>query len=92
MLFETFLEEKRRKYDQLGRTGYSNERNGFTSSGDYRNHQEDLLRQMFHFHDPFDIFKQFMSNSGTGQNFRKFIVFFDEKNKQFLSKSNFQFK
>ncbi|CAF4542345.1 unnamed protein product [Rotaria socialis] len=58
--------EKRRKYDLLGRAGLSNNHsnNSHSSNGGYSRFSEDFLNRTFHFHNPFDIFEQFMSHFG----------------------------
>lgn len=62
-----FLEEKRRRYDQLGRAGY---RNGGSSSSGYGGFSPSYdFNQEFNFHDPFEIFRQFMSNFGMNDDF-----------------------
>ncbi|CAF3408055.1 unnamed protein product [Rotaria socialis] len=67
---EDIKEEKRRKYDQLGRAGLSNSYgNGFSSSNSYEGFSEDFLNQTFQFHNPFDIFEQFMSHFGMEDDF-----------------------
>ncbi|CAF3817440.1 unnamed protein product [Rotaria magnacalcarata] len=67
---EDTKEEKRRKYDQLGRAGLSNSYgNGFSSGNSYEGFSEDFLNQTFQFHNPFDIFEQFMSHFGMEDDF-----------------------
>jgi len=63
--------DKRRKYDQLGRAGLSNNHgnSGFSSNGGYSRFSEDFLNRTFHFHNPFDIFEQFMSHFGMDDDF-----------------------
>lgn len=62
--------DKRRQYDQMGRAGLSNGRStGFPFGGTYGGFSDDFLNQTFHFHDPFEIFKQFMSNFGMDDDF-----------------------
>jgi hypothetical protein len=55
----------------LGRAGLSNGYNGggFSSGGNYGGFSEDLLNQTFHFHNPFDIFEQFMRHFGMEDEF-----------------------
>jgi len=60
--------DKRRKYDQLGRAGLSNG-HGFSSNDGYQRFSEDFLNRTFHFHNPFDIFEQFMSHFGMDDDF-----------------------
>ncbi|CAF4233668.1 unnamed protein product [Rotaria sp. Silwood2] len=67
-------EDKRRRYDQLGRAGLSNGHGGsggggFSSSNVYGGFSEDFLNQTFQFHNPFDIFEQFMSHFGMEDDF-----------------------
>ncbi|CAF3580091.1 unnamed protein product [Rotaria sp. Silwood1] len=70
---EKSKEDKRRKYDQLGRAGLSNGHGGggggFSSSDVYGGFSEDFLNRTFHFHNPFDIFEQFMSHFGMDDDF-----------------------
>lgn len=68
-----FVEDKRRKYDQLGRAGLSNGHGsaGSSSHGGYSRFSEDFLNRTFHFHNPFDIFEQFMSHFGMDDDFGK---------------------
>jgi curved DNA-binding protein CbpA len=63
--------DKRRKYDQLGRAGLSNGHgnSGYSSNGGYSRFSEDFLNRTFHFHNPFDIFEQFMSHFGMDDDF-----------------------
>jgi len=63
--------DKRRKYDQLGRAGLSNNHgnSGYSSNGGYSRFSEDFLNRTFHFHNPFDIFEQFMSHFGMEDDF-----------------------
>jgi len=63
--------DKRRKYDQLGRAGLSNSHgnSGYSSNGGYSRFSEDFLNRTFHFHNPFDIFEQFMSHFGMEDDF-----------------------
>jgi len=63
--------DKRRKYDQLGRAGLSNgySGGGFPSGGGYGGFSEDFLNRTFQFHNPFDIFEQFMSHFGMDDDF-----------------------
>lgn len=63
--------DKRRKYDQLGRAGLSNGHGSASSSshGGYSRFSEDFLNRTFHFHNPFDIFEQFMSHFGMDDDF-----------------------
>ncbi|UJR34981.1 hypothetical protein I4U23_027760 [Adineta vaga] len=63
--------DKRRKYDQLGRAGLSNGHNnsGYSSNNGYSRFSEDFLNRTFHFHNPFDIFEQFMSHFGMDDDF-----------------------
>ncbi|CAF3894003.1 unnamed protein product [Rotaria sordida] len=69
------VKDKRRKYDQLGRAGLSNGHGGggggggFSSSNVYGGFSEDFLNRTFHFHNPFDIFEQFMSHFGMDDDF-----------------------
>jgi len=58
--------DKRRRYDQLGRAGLSNNygNSGYPSNGGYSRFSEDFLNRTFHFHNPFDIFEQFMQHFG----------------------------
>jgi len=65
--------DKRRKYDQLGRAGLSNghSTNNYSSNGGYSRFSEDFLNRTFHFHNPFDIFEQFMSHFGMEDDFDK---------------------
>lgn len=67
------LEDKRRKYDQLGRAGLSNHHSNtsHSSNGGYSRFSEDFLNRTFHFHNPFDIFEQFMSHFGMDDDFGK---------------------
>jgi hypothetical protein len=57
----------------LGRAGVSNgySGGGFSSGGSYNGFDEDILNNMFHFHNPFDIFEQFMSHFGVDDDFGK---------------------
>jgi hypothetical protein len=61
----------------LGRAGLSNGYSGggggggFSSSAGFN---EDFLNQTFHFHNPFDIFEQFMSHFGMEDDFGKSIL------------------
>ncbi|CAF0767641.1 unnamed protein product [Rotaria sp. Silwood1] len=63
--------DKRRKYDQLGRAGLSNGHgsSAYSSNGGYSRFSEDFLNRTFHFHNPFDIFEQFMSHFGVDDDF-----------------------
>jgi len=63
--------DKRRKYDQLGRAGLSNGHgnSGYSPNGGYSRFSEDFLNRTFHFHNPFDIFEQFMSHFGMDDDF-----------------------
>ncbi|CAF0827972.1 unnamed protein product [Rotaria sordida] len=63
--------DKRRKYDQLGRAGLSNGvgNSSYSSNGGYSRFSEDFLNRTFHFHNPFDIFEQFMSHFGMDDDF-----------------------
>jgi len=63
--------DKRRKYDQLGRAGLSNSHgnSSYSSNGGYSRFSEDFLNRTFHFHNPFDIFEQFMSHFGMDDDF-----------------------
>jgi len=63
--------DKRRKYDQLGRAGLSNSHghSSYSSNGGYSRFSEDFLNRQFHFHNPFDIFEQFMSHFGMEDDF-----------------------
>lgn len=62
--------DKRRRYDQLGRGAFTNGHNGGSSSHEgYGRFSEDFLNRTFHFHNPFDIFEQFMSHFGTEDEF-----------------------
>jgi len=67
--------DKRRRYDQLGRAAFSNGSSGggggggFSSNGGYGAFSEDFLNRTFHFHNPFDIFEQFMSHFGMEDDF-----------------------
>jgi len=63
--------DKRRKYDQLGRAGLSNghSHSNHSSNGGYSRFSEDFLNRTFHFHNPFDIFEQFMSHFGMDDDF-----------------------
>ena len=73
--FQIIVEDKRRKYDQLGRAGLSNGHgnSGYSSNGGYSRFSEDFLNRTFHFHNPFDIFEQFMSHFGMDDDFGKYI-------------------
>lgn len=71
-----FLEDKRRRYDQLGRAGLSNGSHGFSSHNGHERFSEDFLNRQFHFHDPFDIFRQFMKNFGMAEEFGKLVFKF----------------
>ena len=75
-----FVEDKRRKYDQLGRAGLSNNHanHSYSSNGGYARFSEDFLNRTFHFHNPFDIFNEFMSHFGMDDDFGKilFVCFF----------------
>ena len=79
-LFE-FSEDKRRKYDQLGRAGLSNGHGNtnYSSHNGYSRFSEDFLNRQFHFHNPFDIFEQFMSHFGMDDDFGKFHFHFSER-------------
>jgi len=59
----------------LGRAGLSNGHGGgySHSSGGYHGFDEDFLNQTFNFHNPFDIFEQFMSHFGMDDDFGKSI-------------------
>ncbi|CAF2394587.1 unnamed protein product [Rotaria sp. Silwood2] len=63
--------DKRRRYDQLGRAGLSNGHgsSAYSSNGGYSRFSEDFLNRTFHFHNPFDIFEQFMSHFGMDDDF-----------------------
>lgn len=63
--------DKRRKYDQLGRAGLSNGHghSSYSSQNGYSRFSEDFLNRQFHFHNPFDIFEQFMSHFGMDDDF-----------------------
>ncbi|CAF3853902.1 unnamed protein product [Adineta steineri] len=63
--------DKRRKYDQLGRAGLSNNHgnSGYSPNNGYSRFSEDFLNRTFHFHNPFDIFEQFMSHFGMEDDF-----------------------
>lgn len=63
--------DKRRKYDRMGRAGLSNGHgsNTYSSTGGYSRFSEDFLNRTFHFHNPFDIFDQFMSHFGMDDDF-----------------------
>ena len=71
MNVQSLAEDKRRKYDQLGRAGLSNgHSNGsYPSNGAYSRFSEDFLNRTFRFHNPFDIFEQFMSHFGMDDDF-----------------------
>ena len=63
----------------MGRAGLSNGGGGgggggFSSGGNYGRFSEDFLNQHFHFHNPFDIFEQFMRASGMDDDFGKSII------------------
>jgi len=66
-------EDKRRRYDQLGRAGLSNNPGfgptNFHSSAGHQQFSADFLNQMFGFHDPFDVFSQFMRSAGMDDDF-----------------------
>ena len=70
-LLFVFIEDKRRKYDQMGRAGLSNghSHSGYSSHGAHSRFSEDFLNRTFHFHNPFDIFEQFMSHFGMDDDF-----------------------
>lgn len=72
-----FVEDKRRKYDQLGRAGLSNNHgsSSYSSNGGYARFSEDFLNRTFHFHNPFDIFDQFMSHFGMDDDFGNSFFF-----------------
>jgi hypothetical protein len=60
----------------LGRAAYSNGSSGgggggFSSNGGYGAFSEDFLNRTFQFHNPFDIFEQFMSHFGMEDDFSK---------------------
>jgi hypothetical protein len=60
----------------LGRAGLSNgysggSGGGFSTNGGQFGFSEDFLNQTFHFHNPFDIFEQFMSHFGMEDDFGK---------------------
>ncbi len=58
----------------MGRAGLSNSHgSGFPSGGHYEDFSEDFLNRTFHFHNPFDIFEQFMSHFGMEDDFGKSI-------------------
>lgn len=63
--------DKRRKYDQLGRAGLSAGAgsSSYSSNGAHSRFSEDFLNRQFHFHNPFDIFEQFMSHFGMDDDF-----------------------
>lgn len=65
--------DKRRRYDHLGREGYANGRSGgtggFSSSGGFHGFSDDILHEHFQFHNPFDIFNQFMAHFGMEDDF-----------------------
>jgi hypothetical protein len=65
----------------LGRAGLSNghSNTGFSSNGGHSRFSEDFLNRTFHFHNPFDIFEQFMSHFGMEDDFGKFIKTFSQK-------------
>jgi DnaJ-class molecular chaperone len=74
------VEDKRRKYDQLGRAGLSNGHgnSGYSSNNGYSRFSEDFLNRTFHFHNPFDIFEQFMSHFGMDDDFGMFNYFYSQ--------------
>jgi DnaJ-class molecular chaperone len=78
----SIVEDKRRKYDQLGRAGLSNGHgnSGYSSNGGYSRFSEDFLNRTFHFHNPFDIFEQFMSHFGMDDDLSKFILSLFKRN------------
>lgn len=85
LFFLCNVEEKRRKYDQLGRAGLSNGHgnSSHSSNGGYSRFSEDFLNRTFHFHNPFDIFEQFMSHFGMDDDFGKFyFVVFNRKKRE----------
>jgi hypothetical protein len=59
----------------LGRAGLSNGHGGGYSSGGgvHGGFDEDFLNRQFHFHNPFEIFEQFMSHFGMDDDFGKSI-------------------
>lgn len=79
-----FEEDKRRKYDQLGRAGLSNGHghSNYSSQNGYARFSEDFLNRQFHFHNPFDIFEQFMSHFGMDDDFGNIFLRFSERNKK----------
>jgi len=70
----------------LGKAGLSNGHGGggFSSSEGYGRFSEDFLNRTFHFHNPFDIFEQFMSHFGMDDDFGKFLYFYLNKTKNEL--------
>jgi hypothetical protein len=59
----------------LGKAGLSNGHGGgFSSSEGYGRFSEDFLNRTFQFHNPFDIFEQFMSHFGADDDFGKLII------------------
>ncbi len=66
--FHSIAEDKRRKYDHLGRAGLSNGGGGGGGGFPSDAFSEDFLHRTFHFHNPFDIFEQFMSHFGMDDN------------------------
>ena len=63
----------------MGRAGYANGGGsgggGFsTGHGGFGGFSDDFLNQTFHFHNPFDIFEQFMSHFGMEDDFGKFNI------------------
>ena len=78
--FNLIVEDKRRKYDQLGRAGLSNGHghSGYPSNNGYSRFSEDFLNRTFHFHNPFDIFEQFMSHFGMDDDFGMLIYLYSQ--------------
>ncbi len=61
----------------MGKAGLSNGHGGgggFSSSEGYGRFSEDFLNRTFQFHNPFDIFEQFMSHFGADDDFGKLII------------------
>lgn len=56
----------------MGKAGLSgNQGGGFSTHPGYGRFSEDFLNRQFHFHNPFDIFEQFMSHFGMEDDFGK---------------------